>query len=57
MPIAIKKYEFYIKKTDQYGPKEDQGYSKLARPKECYRSKIIFRILQLLPKIYCRLVK
>ena len=29
----------------------------MARPKEYYKSKIILRILQLLLKIYCKLVK
>jgi len=32
----------------QHGPKEDQDHSQLARPREYYRSKIIFKILQLL---------
>jgi hypothetical protein len=48
---------YYQTKTDQYGLKENQSYSKLARPKKYYRVKIIFRILQLLPQIHCKMVR
>ena len=68
MPVAIKKYEFYTRKTNFIGfiiklkqisidLKKNRGYNKLAKSRECYRSKFIFKILQLLLKVYYKLVR
>ena len=56
MPVAIKKCEFFTRKTNfvrfiiklgenQYRPKEGRSYSQLARTRECYAVKIIPRVL------------
>ena len=68
MFVIIKKYKFHIKKTNfvkfiirlrqtSIDLKKNQSYCKLARLKKCYKSKIIFRILQLLQEIYYKIVK
>ena len=65
--VIIKKYKFYTKKTNfiKFIIKlkqismdlKKERYNKLARPKKYYKSTIIFKILQLLLKIYYKIVR
>jgi len=48
MLVAIKKCKFFTKKTDFVRFIIKLGYSKLARTRERYIVKIVFRVLQLL---------